>query len=166
MANIRQDNKLEKYYTPSDLINFILDESEKWIDIHNDIDQFLEPASGAGAMIDILKERYNKPVEAYDIFNETLREDIIQSDFLKLKIEYKPKRFTLANPPFNKGTKFLWKCMEVSDYCCFILSASSIANIDWDKVQETFEVNKIQIKKKQQFDRCVTAISIVYLKRK
>jgi hypothetical protein len=72
MANIRQGNKLEKYYTPEDLINFILDESDNWIDINNDIDFFLEPASGGGAMIDVLNSRYNKPVEAYDIFEEVI----------------------------------------------------------------------------------------------
>jgi hypothetical protein len=164
MSNLREDNKLEKFYTPHDFIQFVLDESKKYIDF-DEVESFLEPASGSGNMIDVL-EQYNKEIEAYDISNETGREDIRETDFLKLPISYRKGRYTLSNPPFHKGIKFLWKCLEISDYCCFILSASSIANIDWNKVQEKFEVNKIQIKKKQEFTDTKQDVAILYLKRK
>lgn len=157
------ENPLEKYYTDSELIDFIYKHSLNYID-ESAITSFLEPASGAGAMIDYLNQT-GKPVVAFDIYNETGREDITEADYLKTPIQYYTGRYTMMNPPFSKGIKFLHKAMKESDYVVAILAASSLINIDWSEVQKTHEVCKIQIKKKHQFDRVKADIGIIYLKR-
>jgi len=164
MPNYRTDNKLEKYYTDEDLINFVVEEWGKWVDFSRVV-EFLEPAAGSGNMIYYLKRRFKVPVISYDIFNETGREDIIEANFLNEKIEYKSGRFTLSNPPFSKGIRFLKRIMKVSDSIAIILSSSSIVNIDWDWVQEEFEVHKIQLKK-HRFEEGMMRISIIYMTRK
>ena len=74
MGNYRGDNMLEKYYTPKDFTNYLIDRFEEMTSWRPT--SLLEPTAGAGDMLDVIIERFRGPVEAYDIFNETLREDI------------------------------------------------------------------------------------------
>ena len=167
MANRKTDtieNSLEKFYTPASLTNEIIDEINSFI--HFVPSEILEPTAGGGALIDVIKTRYNVPIKAFDIFNESKRLDIIECDYLKTKIEYVPNRLTIANPPFNKGLKMLYKMMEESDFVACILSQTSIVSFDFDKYDADWEVHTIWAKKKQQFDRVKADISVFFLERR
>jgi len=163
MSNLNKENPLEKIYTPRHIIEY-LDECLKEF-YKEPPTEFLEPAAGDGQIINYLKEVYpHIPCLAYDIFNETGREDIIETDFLKTPLEYKRGRVTIMNPPFTKGTKFIYKCLEVSDYVIAITSASTFVSLDWDKI----EADCIRVSKKTKFINFEkgTDIAILCLKKK
>ena len=144
MSNLKAGDK-EAIYTPEKLLDYMFDVLKKHLDI-NDISEFLEPSAGAGHMIDYLS-RYNRPVVAYDILNELERDDITKCDFLKEKLEYKKGRVCFMNPPFSRGTNFIKKSLEISDYCVAILSSTTMLNLDYDK----YIVDDITLIKKAQF---------------
>jgi len=161
MSNKSKDNKLEKIYTPDRLTNHLLDLLDEYY--KGDISEFLEPTAGSGQMIDVIKSRYNKPVIAFDIFNETKRKDIVEQDFLKLRLDYKKDRVTIMNPPFANGLKMVYKALEVSDFVVTILSCSSWSNFDY----EHYDVELIEVIKKQIFsDNRGYAICIMVIKNK
>lgn len=145
MGNIKKENKLEKIYTLEPLINFLFEKVNEHY--KGEITEFLEPAAGSGNIIDFLKKKVDIPVLSYDIYNETNRGDIIQSDFLKQPIEYKKGRVCIMNPPFHKATKFIYKCLEVSDYVVSITGTTTILSLDYEKV----EADEIFVIKKQPF---------------
>ena len=158
MANINKDNKLEKIYTPDNLTNHMLDLLDKYYD--GEVTEFLEPAAGSGNMIDVIQSR-NRPILSYDIFNETGREDIIEEDFLKTKLTYKPGRVTIMNPPFAKGLKFMYKCLSVSDIVISILSIGSWVNFDYYKYPnlELIEIgNKTEFSNGGKYDICIMVV--------
>ena len=89
---------LEKIYTPNKLTDFLIEIIKR--QYKDEIVEILEPAAGSGQMIDRVRFHYpNTSLIAYDILNETKRDDIIETDFLKQKLEYKKGRITIMNPP-------------------------------------------------------------------
>lgn len=161
MANYKGKDRLEKHYTTDRLYEHMKNEI---LDIFykEEITEFLETSAGDGRLADALKRDYNLPVKAYDIFNETKREDIIEGDYLKQKIDYKKGRVCFQNPPFAKGLKFIYKSLEECDYCVSILSINSFLNIDYDK----YEVDTIDVFRKYDFGTCKVDICIVGIKKK
>jgi hypothetical protein len=159
--NINKENKVEKHYTTDYLYNYLKDNI---LDVFHkeEITEFLENSAGDGRMIDFLKEKYNLPVLAYDIHNETKREDIKECNYLKEPIEYKKGRVAFINPPFTKGLKFVYKALEECDYCVAILSVNSFMNIDYDK----YEVDTIDIFRDYDFGTCKVGISLIGIKKK
>lgn len=154
------NNMEEKHYTPLFLINKMWDilqeeniQAEEW----------LENSAGAGAMIDFLKLKSDKNILAYDILNETGREDIKECNYLKEKIEYKKGRVAFINPPFTKGLKFCYKALEECDYCIALLSITSILSLDYDKYEA---IGYIYYKKNVQFENVCVDICIMLLKKK
>jgi len=154
------NNMEEKHYTPLLLINKMWDilqeeniQAEEW----------LENSAGAGAMIDFLKLKSDKNILAYDILNETGREDIKECNYLKEKIEYKKGRVAFINPPFTKGLKFCYKALEECDYCIALLSITSILSLDYDKYEA---IGSIYYKNKVAFENAVVDICIMLLKKK
>jgi len=146
MGNFKKDNMLEKIYTPESLTLYMLNHLKTYY--NGVITQFLEPAAGAGNIIDVLYKEYPSiPVIAYDIFNETKRNDICESNFLKEMIEYKKGRVTIMNPPFSYGNKFLKKCISISDFVISITGVSTVLNFDYSLA----EVKKIDIFKNMIF---------------
>ena len=161
MGNYKGEDRLEKHYTTEYLYNYMNQEVlKKYYD--GNISEFIENSAGDGRMVDYLKSVYDQDVIAFDIHNETKREDITECDYLKTKIEYKEGRVGFINPPFGKGLKFVYKSLEEGDYCVAILSVSSFLNIDYDK----YDVDCIDIFKNYDFGSCKTAICIIGIKKK
>ncbi len=121
MAKIIND----KYYTPPDLAEYIVNKTKEIIGEEN-ITEYLEPSAGAGVFLDYL----DKPYLAYDIEPEDDR--IVRQDFLKLELEYKKGRCVIGNPPFGvKNTlsvQFYKKAIKIGDYIAFILPISQLNN--------------------------------------
>ena len=107
MSNYKKDDRKEAHFTPNDLIDEMFSLLNKYY--KGDITEYLENSAGDGRIID----RFDKPYIAFDI--ESRRDDIKECDYLKEKIEYKPGRVALINPPFQKGLKFLYNILEWLD---------------------------------------------------
>ena len=75
-------DKLDKYYTPSELAEYIVNKTKEIIGEQN-ITEYVEPSAGAGAFLDYL----DKPYLAYDIEPEDSR--VMKQDYLELELEYK-----------------------------------------------------------------------------
>jgi len=91
--------ELGQYNTKPSMIDFIL--KQKFFPKNRSI-SILEPSSGSGSFIDVLKEHdYNK-ITAYEIDKKYKNKENIIADFLKEKID---KKFDLiiGNPPFTSG---------------------------------------------------------------
>ncbi len=162
MSNYKGEDRLEKHYTPEHLNVEMLEMLQTY---HKEpITEFLENSAGSGRLIDYIKKEYKGiPVIAFDIHNETHREDITECDYLKnKKIGYKKGRVSFINPPFQKGLKFVYKALEECDYCVSILSINSFLNIDYDK----YDVDKIYIYRKVDFEGCNVSICIIGIKKK
>jgi hypothetical protein len=158
--NIKQDNKNEKHYTGKILLNAMNNMVQKYSPLPT---EFLENSAGSGNMIVFLKEKYpTVPIIAFDIHNETLRPDIKESDYLKEKIEYKEGRVAFINPPFQKGLKFVYKALEESDVCYFILSANSLINIDYEK----YFLLECELYKMFDFGTCKVNIIVGAIRKK
>lgn len=159
MSNYKQDDREEKHYTPIELIK---DMEEILLNNYKgEVTEFLENSAGSGNLVDYLK-KYNKPIIAFDINNETKREDIKECNYLKEKIDYKSGRVAFINPPFQKGLKFVYKSLKECDYCVTILSLNSLINIDYDK----YDVDEIYLYRKYKFDYCDVDIIIIGIKNK
>lgn len=115
----------DKYYTPKDLAEYIVNKTKEIIGEEN-ITEYIEPSAGGGVFLDFL----DKPYRAYDILPEDNR--IIQQDFLELDLEYKKGRCIIGNPPFGRGNSlamaFYKKGTKVADYISFILPISQFNN--------------------------------------
>lgn len=131
MAKIKND----KYYTPPDLAEYVVNKTIEVIGSDN-ITEYIEPSAGAGVFLDY----FDKPYLAYDIEPEDDR--IIQQDFLTLEVEYKKGRCIIGNPPFGFMTKlaiqFYKKSIQLGDYISFIMPISFKDNtkqvVDFDLV--------------------------------
>ena len=156
MSNLKQDNKLEKHYTGDYLLNRLYEIAST---IPN-TECYLENSAGSGNIIDNVIKKFDKPYLAFDIFNETNREDILQVDYLKHKIDYVPNRVAIINPPFTKGLKFVYKALEESDWCIAILAHSSLLNLDYNKYWIIPE--EVELYENFKFEK--TTVSIVILK--
>jgi hypothetical protein len=124
MAKIAND----KYYSPQHIVDLVIERVKEVIGLDN-ITEFIEPSAGNGAFLDALYE-LGKPVQAYDLYPE--REDIIEQDYLKLKMDYKVGRCILTNPPFGRGNSlsmaFYKKSINIADYIVFLLPISQFKN--------------------------------------
>lgn len=161
MGNYKGEDRQEKHYTPE----YLLDELFELLDTYHKepILEYLENSAGSGNIIDYIKSKRScKDYIAFDINNETKRIDIKECNYLKEKIEYKPGRVAVINPPFNLGLKFVYKALKECDYCVSILSINSFLNIDYDK----YEVDKIWIYRKIDFGTCKTSICMIAIKNK
>ena len=118
---------LDKYYTPPDLAEYIVNKTKLIIGEEN-ISEYLEPSAGTGVFLDYL----DKPYLAYDIEPDDKRNRIVKFDFLSLDLEYKNKRCVIGNPPYGKGNytsvKFFKKSIQLGDYVVFILPISQLDN--------------------------------------
>lgn len=121
-------NKLDKYYTPLKLAEYIVNKTEEIIGEQNII-EYIEPSAGAGVFLDCL-DYLDKPYLAYDIEPEDSR--VARQDYLKLDLEYKRGRCVIGNPPFGRGNtlsvKFYKKSIELADYIAFIQPISQLNN--------------------------------------
>lgn len=117
--------ELDKYYTPPDLAEYIVNKTKEIIGEEN-ITEYLEPSAGAGVFLDY----FDKPYLAYDIEPEDDR--IIEQDFLKLELDYKKGRCVIGNPPFGSrntlSVRFYKKAIHLGDYITFILPISQLNN--------------------------------------
>lgn len=164
MANYNNENMLEKYYTPAYFTNILIDRFENmtaWRPTN-----VLEPTAGAGDMLDVIKERFNVKIDAYDIFNETHREDILEEDYTKLKLGYKEGRMTIANYPFNKALRMMYKSLDESDFVLAMTGANTIINFDYEKYEKDFFIHKILVKKDLEFIGCNATTAIFFAQRK
>lgn len=155
MGNYKGEDRLEKHYTPEKLIDELFDMKNRLCDV--EITEYLENSAGGGYICD----RFDKPYIAFDIEPEANRTDIIKSDYLKQKIEYKKGRVAIINPPFQKGLKFVYKSLEEGDWCFAILSKNSLLNIDYNKYYAT----EIQLYKNYDFGACKVGIILVALRK-
>lgn len=116
--------KNDKYYTPVELAQELIQITFNKIGLEN-IYEIIEPSAGNGVFSNQIKGCI-----AYDI--EPDGEDIIEQDFLKLKMPYKSGRLIIGNPPFgscmNMAQKFFKKGVEIADYIAFILPISQLNN--------------------------------------
>lgn len=120
--------KNDKYYTPPDLAQYIVNKTKEIIGEEN-ITEYIEPSAGAGVFLDYL-EKENVPYLAYDIEPEDNR--IIKQDFLALELEYKKGRCVIGNPPFGErnalAVKFFKHSIKHCDYISFILPITQLDN--------------------------------------
>lgn len=156
MANYKGDDRLEKHYTPTELIDELFILKDKFCDV--EITEYLENSAGGGSICD----RFDKPYIAYDIEPEPDRKDIIKANYLKEKIEYKKGRVCVMNPPFTIGLKFVYKSLEECDWCFAILSQNSLLNIDYSK----YWCPEIQIWRKYDFGSCKVGVILVAIRKK
>ena len=125
-------NKLDydQYYTPHDTMEYCVNKSRDIIrDLGYEVSEFLEPSAGEGIFSDYLLDS-GLNVIAMDLFPKN--EYTIKQDFLTCKLEYKPNRFIIGNPPYGSrlslGLKFYNKACELGDYISFILPISQLNN--------------------------------------
>lgn len=157
MSNYKGEDREEKYYTPTELIDELFIMKSKYCK-DEDITEYLENSAGGGAICD----RFDKPYIAYDINPEPDRQDIKKCDYLKEKIEYKAGRVAIINPPFQKGLRFLYKSLEECDWCFCILSQNSLLNINYDK----YYLEEVHLWRKYEFNGCKVAIIMCAIRKK
>jgi len=115
---------LDKYYTSPELAKYVVD---KTMEIVKPWDRktWIEPSAGNGVFL-----QYLSNVTAYDI--EPEHPDIIQADFLKLRIKHKQGRCIIGNPPYgsrlNLVKGFCNKSFDIADTVSFILPISQLNN--------------------------------------
>jgi len=160
MPNKSNENMNEKYYTKTEYLD-IMYNMLKYNNI--EAEEWLENSAGCGNIIDYLKDKSDKNIIAYDIHNETNRDDIKECDYLKEKIEYKKGRVAFINPPFTKGLKFIYKALEECDYCIALLSINSILNLNYDKYEA---IGNIFYRKKADFGNTNVDICFMLVKKK
>jgi hypothetical protein len=117
--------KHDKYYTPDDVVKYIVDKTKEVIGAEN-ITEFIEPSAGNGIFLNHLPDN----TMAYDIEPEDDR--IIKQDYLDLELDYKTGRVVIGNPPFgnrnNLARKFCNKSFEIAEYVAFIMPISQLNN--------------------------------------
>lgn len=120
MSKIQND----KYYTSVELSKYCINKTFEIIGKEN-ITDIIEPSAGNGSFSNQID------CTAYDI--EPEQENIIQQDYLQLKIDYKEGRLIIGNPPYGSQMhvviKFFKKSIELGDYISFILPISQLDNI-------------------------------------
>ena len=121
MAKIKND----KYYTPPDLAEYVVNKTYEIIGREN-ISEFIEPSGGNGVFLDFL------PIDTYSCDIEPEDSRIKQQDYLQLDLEYKKGRCIIGNPPFGSrntlSVKFYKKSIQIADYISLILPISQLNN--------------------------------------
>lgn len=120
----------DQYYTSYDDMEYCVNKALDVIkNLGYNVSEFLEPSAGEGIFSNHLLAR-GLNVIAMDLFPKG--ENIIQQDYLTCKLEYKPERFIIGNPPYgarlNLAQKFFKKSIELGDYIAFILPISQLWN--------------------------------------
>lgn len=156
MSNYKGEDRLEKFYTPKELIDEMHLLKNKYVNF--EITEYLENSAGGGSIID----SFDKPYIAYDIEPEPDRTDIKKCDYLKEKIEYKSGRVAMINPPFQKGLKFVYKSLEEAEYCIAILSKNSLLNIDYSK----YWLDECQVWRKYDFSGTKVDIILIAIRKR
>ena len=154
MPNFKGDDRAEAHFTPSWLIQELMDVLHR--NYNGEITEFLEPSAGDGRLIDAFGDT---PYIAYDI--NPLGNDIVEADYLKTEIEYKEGRVCVMNPPFAKGLKFVYKSLRECDYVVAIMSASSLLNLDYTK----YHADEIQYIHNVDFGSCKVNISVMAIRK-
>lgn len=113
----------DQYYTNANLAQYCID---KAIDVlPEDISEIIEPSAGTGSFSKLINGCI-----AYDLYPKD--KSIIEQDFTKLDLEYKPGRLIIGNPPFgDRGhlmQSFVKKGFEIADYIAFILPINQLNN--------------------------------------
>jgi hypothetical protein len=156
MPNYKGEDRLEKHYTPKELIDELFILRDKFCDV--EITEYLENSAGGGSICD----RFDKPYIAFDIEPETDRTDIKKCNYLKEKIEYKRGRVCIMNPPFTLGLNFVYKSLEECDWCFAILSQNSLLNLDYSK----YWCPEIQLWRKYDFSTCKVSVILVAVRKR
>jgi hypothetical protein len=99
--------KSDDYQTPYSLTRLFLSEV-------NFPEPILEPASGNGAIVKVLKEYGYKKITAYDLLRD-------KKDFLK---ETKKYSTIITNPPYSKAFEFIQQAKKLSNRFIFLLPLS------------------------------------------
>jgi len=115
------DNLLDQYFTKKELAESLFTKTQHIISqyekkLNNYI--WLEPSVGEGCFFDLLPENQRIGVDI-----EPLRNDIVQSDYLKYKLPDE-KLIVIGNPPFgHRGVMALnfINHSQKAEYVCFIL---------------------------------------------
>lgn len=168
MENIRNQssglkrNTIDKYYTKDTIVEKCIDLIKNNIIISKEDDLIIEPSSGNGAFIDLIKTMSNNS-KFYDL--EPENDEIIQQDYLEfnynnLQKEYK-KIHIIGNPPFGRQSslaiKFIKKSCEFCNSISFILPKSFKKESmkskfplnfhlvhEWDLPDNSFLVNDVE----------------------
>lgn len=95
-----QRRKSDFYQTPYSMTRQFLDVK---FPVYLSLASVLEPAAGAGAMVEVLRERFGN-VQHYDLVRDG-------KDFLDHSgmVDY-----VITNPPFSLANQFIEKCMEIT----------------------------------------------------
>lgn len=120
MAKIKND----KYYTPPELAEYIVNKTFEVIGEEN-ISEIIEPSAGNGVFSEMIPSHF-----AYDI--EPEHENIIKQDYLTLDVNYLWGRLIIGNPPYGRclslAQNFYKKSVQIADYISFILPISQLNN--------------------------------------
>jgi hypothetical protein len=115
--------KLDKYYTPDEMIQICIDELSKVVDLKEY--HVIEPSAGDGRWKPFLEE--SRKLSLYDI--EPDSDEVSQLDFIEDSLEVDGKSIFIGNPPFGKACslaiKFFNKAASYKpDYIAYILPVS------------------------------------------
>lgn len=121
-----KSNELDKFYTNPNILNELYSHIKQSLHIDFENDFIIEPSAGNGSFINIIK-LLCKNHKFYDIAPE--HDNIIQEDFLKLKVEDSNINYhVIGNPPFGRQSslalKFIRKSCEFCKSISFILPKS------------------------------------------
>ena len=120
----------DKYYTDDIISKHCIDFLGE--EFFKNITEIIEPSAGGGSFIRALETlNLSIPIKAYDI--DPSCENTETADFLKLKMDYKPGRLVIGNPPFGRSNhltiSFLNKSFKISDYVAFIVPSSTESSV-------------------------------------
>lgn len=122
---------LDKYYTPSEIVNTVIDILVKAVGI--DFDVVIEPSAGGGAFIGNIDNTFiDSDKLFYDL--QPTSEGIIQQDYLELDTTNLMGKSVLVmgNPPFGTrntlSVRFFKKSIQYADTIAFILPISQLNN--------------------------------------
>lgn len=116
------DLEKDQFFTPQKTVEVCYEMFvNKMEDLGEDLDdfQFIEPAAGAGAFLDVL------PHDTIALDIEPRSPKVQEGDYLNWKPPEDNKYIVFGNPPFglrgNLALRFIEHSAQFSDYVCFIL---------------------------------------------